>query len=49
MVYLNNDGKGNAWYASFTKHPDWQVNKVKGISKRELTELMTTRATTPGI
>ena len=41
MVYLNNDGKGSGWYASFTKNPDWQVNKMKGVSKRELTELMT--------
>ncbi|MFZ0061666.1 MAG: hypothetical protein WAL47_06480 [Pyrinomonadaceae bacterium] len=49
MVYLNDDGKGSAWYASFTKNPDWQVNKMKGVSKRELTELMTIRVTTPGI
>jgi hypothetical protein len=46
MVYLNNDGKGSAWYASFTKNPDWQVNKMKGASKQELTDLMTTRVTT---
>jgi hypothetical protein len=49
MVYLNSDGKGSAWYASFKKNPDWQINKMKGVSKRELTELMTTVVTTPGI
>ena len=36
MVYLNHDGKGSAWYASFKKNPDWQINKVKGVSKRDL-------------
>ena len=49
MVYVNNDGKGSAWYASFKKNPDWQINKMKGVSKRELTELMTTAVTSPGI
>ena len=49
MVYLNNDGQGSAWYASFIKNPSWQVNKMKGISKRELTELMTAAFTTDGI
>lgn len=49
MIYLNNGGKGSAWYASFTKNPAWQVNKMKGVSKRELAELMTTRVTAPAI
>ena len=49
MVYLNNDGKGSAWYASFKKNPDWQINKVKGVSRRELSELMTTAVTADGI
>jgi hypothetical protein len=40
MVYLNEDGKGTAWYASFIRYPDWHINKVKGISQRELTELL---------
>lgn len=48
MVYLNNDGRGSGWYASFVKNPDWQMNKVKGASKRELGELMTTAVTTDG-
>ena len=49
MVYHNNDGKGSAWYASFKKNPDWQINKVKGVSKRELTELMRTAVTADSI
>ena len=40
MVYLNREGKGAAWYASFVKHPNWHINKVKGISQRELAELL---------
>ena len=40
MVYLSQDGRGSAWYASFTKNPDWHPGKMKGISKREFTELM---------
>src|SRR5690348_3078703 len=36
MVYLNKEGKGAAWYASFVRSPNWHINKVKGISKREL-------------
>ena len=39
MVYLNDDGKGSAWYASFTKNPDWRVSKMKGISKQEFNSL----------
>ena len=49
MVYLNNAGKGSAWYVSFKKNPDWQINKMKGGSKRELTDLMSTAVATPGI
>jgi len=49
MVYLNNGGRGSAWYASFSNNPDWQVNKMKGIPKRELTELMTVSIATDGI
>ena len=49
MVYLNRDGKGAAWYASFIRNPDWQLNKVKGISKRELTELLVAPVTADGI
>jgi hypothetical protein len=41
MVYLSEDGKGSAWYASLTKNPDWHVGRMKGISNREFTELMT--------
>ena len=41
MVYLNKEGKGAAWYASFVRSPNWHINKVKGLSKRELTELLT--------
>lgn len=41
MVYFNREGKGAAWYASFVRSPNWHVNKVKGISKRELTEMLT--------
>jgi hypothetical protein len=41
MVYINSNGRGSAWYVSFTKNEDWNVNKMKGISKRELTDLMT--------
>ena len=40
MIYQSEDGKGSAWYASFTKNPDWHSGKMKGISKREFTELM---------
>ncbi len=40
MIYINDDGRGSAWYASFAKNPDWYVNKMKGISKPELIELM---------
>ena len=49
MVYLNSDGRGAAWYASFIRNPDWQVNKVKGISKRELTELLAASTSADGI
>ncbi len=49
MVYLNSDEKGSAWYASFKKNPDWEINKMKGVSKRKHTELMTTAVITPGI
>jgi hypothetical protein len=49
MVYVSEDGRGSAWYASFTKNPDWQVGKMKGISKREFTELMTVSNTMDGI
>ena len=49
MVYVNNDGRGSAWYASFVKNPNWQVNKMKGIPQRELTELMTVADITDGI
>ena len=49
MVYLNSDGKGAAWYASFIRNPDWQVNKAKGISHRELTELLAARGSSDGI
>jgi hypothetical protein len=49
MVYLNRDGKGAAWYASFIRNPDWQLNKVKGISKREVTELLVAPVTADGI
>jgi hypothetical protein len=41
MIYLSEDGEGSAWYAAFTKNPEWQVGKMKGLSKREFTELMT--------
>jgi hypothetical protein len=41
MVYLSEEGRGSAWYASFTKNTDWRMGKMKGISKRELTDLMT--------
>ena len=40
MVYLSDDGRGSAWYASFTKNTSWHVGNLKGISKREFTELM---------
>jgi hypothetical protein len=49
MVYLNDDGRGSAWYASFAKNPNWQVNKMKGISKPELTELMACTSSAAGI
>jgi hypothetical protein len=49
MVYLSEDGRGSAWYASFTKNPDWHVGKMKGISKREFTELMTVPNTMDGV
>jgi hypothetical protein len=49
MVYLNNNGRGSAWYASFVKNPGWQMNKVKGASKREFAELMTAAVMTDGI
>jgi len=41
MVYLNRDKQGSTWYASFTKRPDWRAGKIKGISKREFTDLAT--------
>jgi len=47
MTYISEDGKGSAWYAAFTKNPEWQVGKVKGISTREFKGLMT-GSTTPG-
>jgi len=40
MVYFNRDRKGAAWYASFIRYPDWHINKVKGLSQRELSELL---------
>ena len=49
MVYLNREGKGAAWYASFVRYPDWRLNKVKGISKRELTELLAAPVSADGI
>ena len=49
MVYLNRDGKGAAWYASFIRNPDWQLNKVKGISQREVAELLAAPVTADGI
>jgi hypothetical protein len=49
MVYLNRDGKGAAWYASFIRNPDWQLNQVKGISKREVAELLAAPVTADGI
>lgn len=49
MVYLNREGKGAAWYASFVRSPNWHINKVKGLSKRELTELLTTPVSANGI
>src|ERR1700682_289133 len=49
MVYLSEDGKGSAWYASFTKNTNWRVGKIKGISRREFTELMTVPNITDGI
>ena len=49
MVYLSEDGKGSSWYASFTKNPDWRVGKMKGISNREFTALMTVSNATDGI
>ncbi len=45
MVYLSDDGKGSAWYASFTKNGEWHLGKLKGISKREFTALMTVPST----
>jgi hypothetical protein len=41
MVYINSRGRGSAWYASFAKSDHWNVNRMKGISARELTDLMT--------
>jgi hypothetical protein len=48
MVYVNSDGKGAAWYASFNRSPDWQLNKVKGISKSEMTMLLEAPSTAAG-
>jgi hypothetical protein len=39
MVYAIADGSRSAWYASFKKKIDWQVNKVSGLSKSELLHL----------
>jgi hypothetical protein len=49
MVYLNREGKGVAWYASFVRFPNWHINKVKGISKRELTEMLAAPVSANGI
>src|SRR5258705_7857720 len=49
MVYLSNDGRGSAWYASFRKNTSWHVGNLKGISKREFTELMAVPGTIVGI
>jgi len=49
MVYLNDDGRGSTWYASFARKPNWQVIKMKGISKPELTELMAGTSSADGI
>lgn len=49
MVYLNREGKGAAWYASFIRYPAWHINKVKGISRRELTELLAASVSADGI
>ena len=49
MVYLNSEGRGAAWYASFIRNPEWQVNKAKGISQRELTELLAAPVSADGI
>ena len=49
MVYLNREGKGAAWYGSFVRSPNWHINKVKGISKRELMEMLTAPVSANGI
>jgi hypothetical protein len=49
MVYHNSDGRGAAWYASFIRNPDWQLNKAKGISQRELKELLAAPVSADGI
>ena len=49
MVYLSNDGRGSAWYASFRKNTTWHVGNLKGISKREFGELMAVPSTIDGI
>lgn len=40
LVYDMRDEVGTAWYASFKRAETWQLNKVRGISKREVIGLM---------
>ena len=39
MVYVIAGDSQNSWYASFERSTDWQINKVRGLSKNELLHL----------
>lgn len=47
MVY-SIGGEDYSWYASFVKRHHWQVNKVKGISKQAVIELVRPYDPNPG-
>jgi len=40
MLYQVSDGEAVGWYASFRKNEGWRLNKVEGISRRELSALL---------
>lgn len=40
MLYQISDGEAAGWYASFKKKVSWKLNRVEGISRRELSVLL---------
>jgi hypothetical protein len=40
MLYRVRDGEAVGWYASFKEKEGWKLNKVEGISRRELSAML---------